>query len=106
MLTQKQIKALQILEQYPGGLTARQFAQLYFTDKEHEYLFTAVSNQGNGACAGKKAWLCAGSLLGKLAKKGLVGTVFKGARHIPNRHQVQIKYYITTKLAFDAVRIL
>lgn len=71
MLTPKQAKALDILRNNPG-CTANTFVALYFTDPSQESLFTAVSNQGNGACAGKKAWLCAGSLLGKLAKKGLV----------------------------------
>lgn len=70
-LTPKQAKVLSILREHPGG-TAHGFAAFYFTDPSQETLFTAVSNQGNGACAGKKAWLCAGSLLGKLAKKGLV----------------------------------
>ena len=70
-LTPKQAKALSILREHPG-VTAHGFAALYFTDPSQKTLFTAVSNQGNGACAGKKAWLCAGSILGKLAKKGLV----------------------------------
>ena len=70
-LTPKQAKALAILQDNPG-CTANTFAALYFTEPSREFLFTAVSNQGNGACAGKKAWLCAGSLLGKLAKRGLV----------------------------------
>ena len=64
-------KALAILRDHPG-ITANGFAALYSTNPSQESLFTAVSNQGNGACAGKKAWLCAGSLLGKLAKRGLV----------------------------------
>ena len=67
----KQAKALAILRDHPG-CTANTFAALYFTEPSRESLFTAVSNQGNGACAGKKAWLCAGSLLGKLAKRGLI----------------------------------
>ena len=70
-LTPSQAKALTILREHPG-VTAYGFAALYFTDPSQKTLFTAVSNQGNGACAGKKAWLCAGSLLGKLAKRGLV----------------------------------
>lgn len=71
MLTPKQRKALAVLDANPR-ITASRFAQLYFDEPEHDYLHAAVSNQGNGACAGKKAWLCAGSLLGKLAKKGFV----------------------------------
>lgn len=70
-ITPKTRKALEILRDNPG-LTANRFAAKYFTDPEHEYLFTAVSNQGEGACSGKKAWLSAGSLLGRLRKQGLV----------------------------------
>ena len=75
MLTRKQTKALLILEAKPG-LTANGFAQYYFNGPEHEYLFTAVSNQGNGACAGKKAWRCAGGVLGRLVKQGLASSRF------------------------------
>ena len=71
MLTVKQARALAVLRDHPG-CTANMFAVFYFTDPSQEYLFTAVSNQGNGACTGKKAWLCAGSLLGKLSAKGFV----------------------------------
>lgn len=71
MITSKQAKALSILDAHPDS-TARSFGERYFDAREQEYLHTAMSNQGNGACAGKKAWLCAGSLLGRLAKRGLV----------------------------------
>ena len=71
MLTVKQTKALEILKAHPG-VSARQFGDIYFDKPGQGYLHTAVSNQGNGACSGKKAWLCAGSLLGKLKKTGLV----------------------------------
>lgn len=64
-------KALSILAAHPG-IMAKEFAALYYSEPRYAYLFTAVSNQGNGACAGKKAWLCAGSLLGRLRKQGLV----------------------------------
>lgn len=75
-MTQKEARALDILASAgTKGLTAREFAVRYFTERDQEYLFTAVSNQGNGACAGKKAWLCAGSLLGKLRQKGYVKSV-------------------------------
>lgn len=70
-MTDKTYKALCLLREFPG-VTANQFAAKYFTGKDHKYLFTAVSNQGNGACTGKKAWLCAGSFLGKLQKRGLI----------------------------------
>ena len=35
-------------------------------------MHTRISNQGNGACHGKAAWLCAGSYIGRLKKMGLV----------------------------------
>ena len=77
MLTNKQLKALAILDLHPG-ITARAFGDFYFDSPEHEYLFSASSNQGNGACRGKKLWLCAGSLLGKLKQKGWVRGYWKG----------------------------
>lgn len=86
-LTPKQAKALSILREHQG-VTAHGFATLYFTDPSQETLFTAVSNQGNGACAGKKAWLCAGSLLGKLTKKGLVRRDFNSGTG---------RFYLTSK---------
>lgn len=67
--------ALKVLENTSpvAPMTANLFAhQLWGGDETKRHLFTAVSNSGNGACSGKKAWLCAGSLLGKLAKRGLV----------------------------------
>lgn len=70
-ISAKQVKALTILRDNPN-ITANRFAYLYFTGTDKEYLLTSVSNQGNGACPGKKAWLCAGSFLGKLARLGYV----------------------------------
>lgn len=71
MLTDKQYKALRVLQEHTG-ITAMRFATLYYTEPRQQYLFTAVSNSGNGAAAGVKAKLCAGSLLGKLKKQELV----------------------------------
>ena len=74
-LTEKEYKILKAIEPgtYDRGIDAKAVAwALWHDDPEHEYLFTACSNQGYGACRGKKAWLCAGSLVGKLRKKGLV----------------------------------
>lgn len=70
-LTPKQERALRILRDNPG-VTMTRFSYLYYEGTPQEYLLYAVSNQGNGACAGKKAWLCAGSYLAKLCKKGLL----------------------------------
>lgn len=70
-LTPKQRKALQILKDHPN-ITARAFGNFYFDQPDHEYLYDACSNQGYGACRGKKLWLCAGSLLGRLIQKDWV----------------------------------
>lgn len=71
----KSIKALHILKAHPD-IPAKAFARFYFDDPKYEYLFTASSNNGHGNSRGKKAWLCAGSLLGRLVKKGYVERTF------------------------------
>lgn len=63
MLTEKQYKALSILRDNPKGVVVGHFAKLYYTEPQHQYLITY---------AAKKGKLCAGSLLGKLKKRGLV----------------------------------
>ena len=102
MISDRQNKALEILMRHPEGITASRFAAEYYTEPKYEFLFTAVSNQGNGACAGKKAWLCAGSLLGKLANKGLVRKLIsrdRGADHffITERGRNELQEYINRK---------
>lgn len=75
MITAKTYKALKAVEKgtFSRGINAKAVAAtLWEDDAEHNYLFSACSNQGYGACRGKKAWLCAGSIMGKLRKKGLV----------------------------------
>lgn len=76
MITEKTYKALKILEptkNYSVVMSAFVFANHFWgNDPEKQYLFTATTNSGNGASSGKKAWLCAGSYLSKLAKKKLV----------------------------------
>ena len=58
---------------YERGINAKAVAHtLWGNDPSFEYLFTGCSKQGNGACRGMKAWLCAGSLIGKLRKQRLV----------------------------------
>lgn len=74
-MTETQYRILKIIGSgtYNHGINAKAIAYtLWRDDPEHDYLFTACSKQGNGACRGKKAWLCAGSLVGKLRKKKLV----------------------------------
>ena len=94
MITKKTYNALRILKSSSSvsPMSARQFAHLLWGDnKKYEYLFTGVSYTGNGACTGKKAWLCAGSLLGTLAKKDLV--IWTPTRENLNR----AGYFITNK---------
>ena len=77
-MTEKTIKALKILASMEnGGITPNRFAMKFWgDDPERQSLFTSVANAGNGACAGKKAWLCAGSYLNKLVKKGLAAKTY------------------------------
>ena len=75
MVSEKTYRILKVIEPgtYSQGVSAKAVAcSLWQDDPDHSYLFSACSKQGNGACRGKKAWLCAGSLIGKLRKKGLV----------------------------------
>lgn len=66
MITEIQYKALCLVRDNPG-IQARYFARYMWPDSG---MHTKSSNQGNGACHGKAAWLCGGSFLGKLRKKG------------------------------------
>jgi len=92
MITSKEAKALQIVKE-KQPVRANTFAMLYFTDPKQQYLFTSVSNQGNGACAGKKAWLCAGSLLGRLRKKNLVSLDRDYKYHITADGEKELKEF-------------
>jgi len=67
-LTPRQVAALKILKENPR-IRAKEFAEHFWPEA---IMHQACSNQGNGACRGKKAWLCAGSYLGKLSRAGLV----------------------------------
>lgn len=67
-ISDKTIKALKIITKN-SCRTARDFAEKMWPDN---LMHTRVSNQGNGACHGKGAWLCGGSYLGKLRQAGLV----------------------------------
>ena len=71
-LTKAQEKALDILKdtsRFGKHFSASGFASLMWPDST---MHTKVSNTGNGATKGKGAWLCAGSYLNKLKKKGYV----------------------------------
>ena len=69
MITDKTIKALKIIDKY-GVIYPKQFAQLMWPDSP---AWDKVYNTGiNGATSGKGMWLCAGSYLRKLKRRGLV----------------------------------
>lgn len=101
MITKTTYKALKALSKgtYQRGISAKALAwTLWGEDPRYEYLFTASSNQGNGATCGKKAWLCAGSLLGKLARRGLAGhdKEFRGY-YLTLKGEEALKEYETQK---------
>lgn len=70
MITEKTYKALTIIRDNKR-LRATEFAQKMWGDTKTN-MFVKVSNTGNGATAGKAAWLCAGSYIGRLKKMKLV----------------------------------
>lgn len=75
MLTDMQYKALSAISKgtYQRGVSAKALALTLWGDvPNYEHLFSASSKQGNGATRGKKAWLCAGGLAGKLRKAGYI----------------------------------
>jgi hypothetical protein len=81
-MTPSQIKALTILKDtsYSKPFQAAEFALKMWPDSD---MHRKTSNQGNGACVGKAAWLCAGSYLGKLYKKGWIATcLYPGGYYI------------------------
>jgi len=59
--------ALEIIRDHPG-ITAGEFAFLLWPGSN---MHRRVSNQGNGACRGKAAWLCGGSHAMKIVHAGL-----------------------------------
>ena len=71
-ITEKQKEALIIMSQHTQ-LSVRAFSEKFWPDSN---MHTKVSNQGNGATAGKAAWLCGGSYLSKLEIKGWVKKAF------------------------------
>jgi len=67
-LTAFQVKALNYLSTVERT-TPRVFAEKMWPDSN---MHSRSSNQGNGSCRGKAAWLSGGSYLRKLEKKGWV----------------------------------
>lgn len=74
--TKRCLEALTILKE-KGHLSSRAFAEFFWPG---HHMHRKISNQGNGACSGKAAWLAGGGYLNKLKKKGLVKTVNTDAR--------------------------
>lgn len=74
-LSKRQIEALEILREttHLQPVSARKFAELFWPDSN---MHLKSSNQGNRATSGKAAWLCAGSYVGKLVNKKLVGRAY------------------------------
>jgi hypothetical protein len=72
-LTPSQYKALGILRDtgYDNRYSAKRFAEAMWKGTKTN-MFTSSKNTGNGSTKGKAAWLCGGSYLCKLAKKGWV----------------------------------
>lgn len=68
MATEKEMKALMIINVNPG-ISAGDFAEKMWPGNP---MHTKHSNGGDGCQVGKAAWLCGGSYLGKLIKKGWV----------------------------------
>ncbi len=70
-LTNAQLKALKILSatSYSNPISAAGFAEKMWPDSN---MHTSSKNQGHGATTGKAAWLCGGSYLAKLKKKGWI----------------------------------
>ena len=75
MPTESEAKALEILRDtsYSKPMKAAAFAKLMWPDS---HMHKKVSNQGNGACVGKAAWLAGGSYLSKLENKSWVRKTF------------------------------
>jgi len=75
-MTERALAALKILKADPG-LSASEFAFKFWPG---HVMHRAVSNQGHGACAGKKAWLCGGAYLARLINLKLVQSYYVGER--------------------------
>lgn len=68
-------------------MSAHEFATQMWEDSD---MHKRVKNTGNGACAGKGAWLCAGSYLAKLIKYGWVEKSGNWLFHITVRGEEEV----------------
>lgn len=97
MKTNRTYEALTLLRKH-SGLTANRFAELFWGDKKYAYLFTSLSKGFDGGVYGRKAWLCAGSYLSKLARKGLIYASWECGRIGPRGAFYEKKEYKLTFL--------
>ncbi len=67
-ITLFQRRVLEFIRRSPGCSASDLAEHLKPDSKMH----TRCSNQGNGACQGKAAWLWGGSVVGKLKRRGWV----------------------------------
>lgn len=75
-ISQKTYQALKVLENTSREkpMLASQFAKkLWGDDESKQYLFSAAENINS---FGKKAWIMAGTVLGKLSRQGFVRSCF------------------------------
>lgn len=88
--TKRMLEALTILDGtgFQHGMSAAQFALKFWPD---HLMHVQVTNQGNGACAGKKGWLQAGSYLRKLQNKGLLKTTLRQGFYITQQGRDVLK---------------
>ena len=95
-ISKKTHKALTNIKEHSDKhlwMRANEFAQkLWGEDPTKKDLFLAVTNQGNGACSGKKAWRAAGAYMGRLERMGYLISSELGYR-ITNRGTRAIEAY-------------
>lgn len=68
-LTKFQKKAILVIGRHERGINAAGFAEAMWPEAN---MHVKSSNGGHGAARGKAAWLCGGSYIGRLRKKGWV----------------------------------
>lgn len=90
LISYKTHRALKILADNKR-ITAADFAVKMWG--ESHIMHKKVLNTGNGATAGKAAWLCAGSYIGRLKKMGLVSNFSLEGYELTDAGKVALKAY-------------
>jgi len=99
-MTPTQEKALKFIRDNPNVQAAKIAEHLWPDSLMH----TRYHNTGNGACAGKGAWLCGGSYVGKLVKKGWVRRDYdKWRDHDTGELKYGATFYIVTRAGLEAL---